>query len=469
MNKVFYIIMVAFLAIAATGCIEDGFTPSSSDVLAFSVDTVAFDTVITAQGTITKQFVVYNHSKKQLNISSIKVKGVAQGARFNINVDGLKGKEFHDIELRGNDSLYVFVEGFIDELKKDTPIEVTDDIEFVTNGVTQKVILNAWGQDVNRINGDTIWDERTFTAARPYLIYDTLVVAPTGRLTIEPGTIMLFHKGAAMKCYGKMTAIGTREKHIILRGDRLDKVVSDIDFDIMSGQWGGVVIGLGSHSNQWHYVDMNGTEFGLQISSNSPRNPSLYMLNCRLHNSSGPVLLAWNAYITAYGCEFTDGAQGIVYLYGGNTVFAHNTIANFYLFKVAEEPLLNVFNIDGPECPPILAKIDNCIFYSISKGDINAGDLTGTEIYLRNCLLKSKGTDDANFINIVWEGDPKFYTEREKYIFDYRVKDGSDAIARGDRALTPDAARYDRDGNDRFAEGSPTIGAYVYIPQPVKQ
>lgn len=450
----------------ATSCIEDGFTTSSNDVLAFSCDTVAFDTVITTQGTTTKQFVVYNNSKKQVKISSIKVSGVSD-AKFYINVDGMKGREFHDVELRGHDSLYVFVEGFIDELKKDYPMEFTDYIEFVTNGVTQKVTLNAWGQDVIRFSGDTLWNDTQFYASRPYLIYDTLVVAPGATLDVEAGTKLLFHKGGAIKVYGKMNAIGTMDKPITFRGDRLDKVVSDIEFEIMSGQWGGVVFGVGSYGNHWEYVDVSGSEFGVQVSSSNPAKESLYMLNCLLHNSSGSVFTVWNAGVTAFGTVFSEAADGVVYLYGGKTHFAHCTLANYYLFKVVETPLINVFNIDDPNCPPIKADINNCIFYGLTS-DINAGDLTGTDIYLRNCLLKSKGTDDANFINIVWDSDPKFYTERDKYLFDYRVKDESAAIARGDKALVPDKARYDRYGNDRLAESAPTIGAYVYIPQPAE-
>lgn len=446
----------------ATSCIEDGFTTSPDDVLTFSCDSVVFDTVITTQGTITKQFIVYNNSKKQLNISSIKVSGVSD-ARFYINVDGMKGKEIHDIELRGKDSLYVFVEGYIDELKKDEPQEFTDYVEFVTNGVTQKVTLNAWGQDVIRFHGDTIWNDTQLYASRPYLVYDTLVVAPGATLNVEAGTKLLFHKGGALKVYGKMNAVGTMEKPILLRGDRLDKVVSDIDFEIMSGQWGGVVFGEGSYGNHWEYVNVSGSEFGVQVSSSKPSRESLYMLNCILHNSSGTVFTVWNAGVTAYGTVFSEAADGVVYLYGGKTHFAHCTLANYYLFKVVEEPLLNVFNIDDPMCPPIVSDIDNCVFYGLTS-DINAGDLTGTDIYLRNCLLKSNGTDDANFINIVWGADPLFYTVRDKYIFDYRVKDESPAIARGDKSLTPEKARYDYYGNDRYAEPAPTIGAYVYVP-----
>ena len=104
------ILSILTLGVVMTSCIEDDFTTSSSDVLAFSCDTVAFDTIITLQGSATQQFVVYNNSKKQINISSIKVAGISD-AKFYLNVDGTKGSEFHDIEIRGNDSIYIFVEG----------------------------------------------------------------------------------------------------------------------------------------------------------------------------------------------------------------------------------------------------------------------------------------------------------------------------------------------------------------------
>lgn len=467
MKKAIYILFTAILAmVTVSSCINDDFSTSSSDVLAFSADSVIFDTVITSQGTTTKQFIVYNNCKKQLNISSIKVSGTS-GARFFINVDGMKGKEFHNIELRGEDSLYVFVEAKIDELKQDDPKEFTDYIEFETNGVTQKITLNAWGQDVVRITGDTIWSDVTYTAKKPYLIYDTLVVAPEATLRVEPGAKLLFHKGGALKVYGKMFALGTKDQHITLKGDRLDKVVADINFDIMAGQWGGVVFGVGSYGSNWEFVDMTGSEFGLQVSSNNPGKQTLQLLNCLIHNSSGPLFTCFNAKATCYGTEFSDAAEGVVYLYGGNTTMQHCTLTNYFLFKITDEPLLNVFNIDDPSCPPIMAYLDNCILYGMPS-DINAGDLTGTDIYLRNCLLKSNGTDDDNFINIVWAGDPKFYTVREDYIFDYRVQPESDAIARGDKTYLSSRVRYDRYGQDRFAEPAPTIGAYVYVAPPVK-
>ena len=83
-------ILACTLLMGLCGCIEDDFSTSSADVLAFSTDSVKFDTVITAQSTPTKQFVVYNRSKKQLRIESIRMAGNSDKGHFFLNVDGTK-------------------------------------------------------------------------------------------------------------------------------------------------------------------------------------------------------------------------------------------------------------------------------------------------------------------------------------------------------------------------------------------
>ena len=130
-----------------TSCIDDDFTTNPSHVLAFSTDTVAFDTVFTTIGTSTRSFRIYNRNKKSLNISSIKLAD-AEHSGFHINVDGMSGDNFTNVEIRGKDSLYVFVEANIDPTNQDNPIFIVDSIVFVTNGVQQDVKLTAYGQDV---------------------------------------------------------------------------------------------------------------------------------------------------------------------------------------------------------------------------------------------------------------------------------------------------------------------------------
>ena len=80
-------------------------------------------------------------------------------------------------------------------------------------------------------------------------------------------------------------------------------------------------------------------------------------------------------------------------------------------------------------------------------------------------MLKSAGEDDDNFINCVWEGDPLFFTVREDYIFEYRVKNESMAIGKGDANLCPMSAALDRYGVNRFERDSVDIGAYVWVEQ----
>ena len=131
-----------------------------------SSDTLAFDTVLTDVGTATRQFVVYNRHKKQINISSISLSD-NNGRRFYLNVDGMKGEVFHDVAIRGEDSIFVFVESKLDATGQDAPLLAEDCINFVTNGVTQKVVLRAWGQDVERLTRPQFTADARLTANKP--------------------------------------------------------------------------------------------------------------------------------------------------------------------------------------------------------------------------------------------------------------------------------------------------------------
>ena len=458
-----------------SSCIEDGFTTSSSDILEFNMDTVAFDTVITLQGTATKQMVVYNHSPKQINISSIKVAGLSDKGHFYINVDGIRGDEFQNVEIRGNDSIFIFIEAFLDEMEKNEPTLIEDRLVFFTNGKEQKVLLSAWGQDVVRINGDTISTDASFTADKPYLIYDTLFVAPHVKLTIDAGTTLLFHDKGAIRCAGTMLANGTAEAPITFRGDRLDRIVGETSFDIMSGQWGGVIFTTPTMGNVLKHVIMRGSTIGMHCRNDygDTTQCALKLVNCVLTNSATTCLAALACKIEAIGTEFSDAGEEVAYFEGCNLQASQCTFANYYLFGVSDLPVVSVYNAQfaNGDLLKMNASFDNCIFYnSLSKNpEINDGNLDGFDVYLRYCLLKSSGVDDDHFINCVWKGDPCFLTVREDYIFDYRLGNESDAIGKGNPDLCPVEARYDRYGKDRFATGAIDLGAYVWTYSPEKE
>lgn len=447
-----------------TSCIEDDFTTSSSDLLEFSVDTLAFDTVLTEEGTATRRFLVYNRHKKMINISSIILDGNS-GGRFYVNVDGVSGESFSNVEIRGEDSIYVFVEANIDPTGHDTPIEIEDKLRFTTNGVEQQVVLTAWGQDVTRLRSPLIDTDTHFSGIKPYVIYDTLRVAEGVTLTLDAGVTLMFHDKSGMVVDGTLIAAGEQGNEINLRGDRLDNVVGGTDYDIMAGQWGGIRFSAGSFGNELRYVNMRGSSAGVEIDSAGIDTRKLYMLNSVLHNSSSSVLTARHAWIEAAGCEFSDAANDVVALTGGHANFAQCTFANYYLFDIIRGSILSLNYLlpdeaDGTS-PLMSGNFDNCIFFG-NATEISPGDLSGSNVLIRNCLFGAQGSNDNNFLNCVWGADPLFYTIREEYIFDYRVKEGSPAIGAGDPSLCPIGAETDRYGINRFAGGSIDIGAYTW-------
>lgn len=463
--------LLVVLGVASTACIEDSFTTSGSDVLEFSTDTLAFDTILTDVGTPTKQFIVYNRHDKMINISSIRMAGES-GGKFYLNVDGVRGEEFHDVEIRGNDSIFVFVEAFIDPSDENNPIRLEDKLDFVTNGVRQQVVITAWGQNVTRLYSHSVTADTRFTAERPYVIFDTLRVAEGARLTLDAGTRLYFHDKAAMVVDGTLIADGTGERPIDMRGDRLDKVVGGIGYDIMAGQWDGVRFTQSSSGNEMRYVYMRGSSTGVVVDSTGVEQRKLHLLNTVLHNSAGSVLTASHAWVDAEGCELSDSRRAVALLTGGKFHFVNCTFANYYLFNIIESPILTLSYLFGDEndgsTPLMEAAFDNCIVYG-NASDINEGDLTDSAVVLRNCLLKSGGENDANFIECVWKGDPKFYTVRNEYVFDYRLHDESDAIGKGNAAYCTAESLTDRYGVPRVnGEGTVDIGAYSWVKEPEK-
>lgn len=453
----------------ASSCISDDFTTSSSDILTFSTDTLSFDTVFTDLGTPTARLKVYNRAKKSVNISSISLK--EPDTRFAINVDGLSGTSFSDIEIRGEDSIFVFVECKLPLSATDAPVLTTDELQFLTNGVRQSVTLEAWGQNVTRLRDVRITEDTRFTAERPIVVFDSLIVEPGATLRIDPGVQLLFHDKASLTVRGTLEAVGAPGKMIAMRGDRLDNVLPDVGYDIMAGQWNGVDIAPGSYGNRMEYVDMRSTVQGLRVDSAGDTSRSkLYLLNSWLHNSQGSALTVSHAAVTALGTCFSEAAGHVVDLTGGAYEFVQCTFSNYYLFAAPFASIVGLYHLLPDETasmpdPLMRASFDNCIVYGMAS-DINVPDLGGSSVFFRNTLFRSSGNDDDNFLSCLWDQDPLFYTDRPKYIFNYRVRPDSPAIGAGNATYVQPACRRDMDGTDRLADGAPTLGAYQFVAPP---
>ena len=467
MRALFFAFIALICAAAVQSCISDDFNESSAVRLRFSTDTVAFDTVFTDLGTPTARLKVFNTDKKSINISSIRFKN--SDSNFSMNVDGVSGRDFHDVEIRGGDSIFIFIECFIPETQTAKPFLIEDKLEFITNGTEQSVVVEAYGQNVTRLRNTRISSDVTFTADRPYVVFDSLTVERGATLTIQPGAQILFHDKAAMVVEGTLKAVGAPGKMIDFRGDRLDNVLPDVGYDILAGQWRGIRFASQSFDNEMSYVNMRSTKEGLRIDScGSTDRSKLLLVNSWLHNSESTALQSKYAKVDAYGCVFSEAAGAAVSLYGGEHRFDQCTLSNYYLFSVISDPLLCLYHLfpddlsDNPANPLMKAEFQNCILYGL-PGDINCGDLTGANVYLDYCLLKSNGNDDDNFRNCIWGEDPLFYTIRSDYYFNYRLQPDSPAIGKGNPAYLVPLTQTDMDGDSRL--NPPSLGAYALSPE----
>ena len=473
MKKTAYIFLLisAFMAAAGfmTGCIEDDVTTSPSAQPVFSVDTLKMGTVFTDEVTATHKFTVHNRNSKGINISDIRLSG-PNADLFHLNVDGMSGKSFQNVEIRAKDSIYVFVEAVLPPNNGELPITVNATIDFLTNGVTESVVVRADGQDVTRMHAVTLTEDTHFKPGRPYQIFDSLIVAAGTTLTLDAGVDLRFHDKAKLIVRGTLVSNGTIEKPVNICGDRTGNVITNVTFDLMSRQWDGIQFTVSSHSNRMIHTHVRNTVYGVIVSgdgeSSPSGNPKLWLKNCRLRNSGDLVLEVYDADIFAVGCEFAEAANGVVRLQGGNHLFNHCTFANYYLFSAISGPAVGLAHLSADSdaetgTPYTQAEFTNSIIYGLGA-DIMPGDLTGTGVYLRNCLLKSKGSDDDNFIGCLWDADPLYYTVREDYEFNYRLRPDSPAIGAADASLTLPEASPDAYGLPRGM--TPDLGAYVYTP-----
>ncbi len=458
-----FLTIAAFVGLMLSSCISDAVSTSSTDRLTFSRDTVNFDTVFTDLGTPTARLIVFNRNKKGLDISSIRLR--KDDSNFSINVDGKSGKVFNNVEVRGNDSIYVFIECFIPENAGREPALVEDELVFVTNGVTQSVRLEAYGQNVTRLKGERITSDFTLGPEQPIVVFDSLVVEKGATLRVLPDTRLLFHDGAELIVHGNIEAVGEPGKMIQMRGDRLDNVLPDVGYDILAGQWRGLRISAGSFDNRLEYVDMRSTSVGLALDSCADLSRTKILLrNSWLHNSQSSVLSVKYAKVEAYGCCFSEAGDAVVSLTGGDLKFVQCTFANNYLFSAIANPIVSLYHLlpehtNDNNLPLMKASFENSIIYGL-VADLNEGDLNDSDVFFRYVSLKSKGDDDDHFINCLWDTDPLFLTDRPEYYFNYHVKEDSPVIGQGNPGYVNSECLIDMDGVNRLSDGNPTLGAY---------
>ncbi len=445
------LIAIIFL-LGFSSCIVDSFDTSPSAQPTFSTGAEGLDMGLYYSGipSPTSNLRIINPNRKLINLSEVRLRS---GEYFRINVDGQSGRVFNDVEIRPNDSIYVFVECTLPSPQSAEPTPYEDWLDVTTNDVTKSVRITASAQRVNLIRRVTVEADYTLGAEVPNLIYDTLRVASGATLTIAPGAKLLFHDRAALVVDGTLISNGSVEQPIEFRGDRTNNVVADISYEVMSNQWEGVRFSSSSRGNHLAYTSIVNTCQGVRVDSLA----DLTMVNSRLYNSGSRQLQAADSTtVTALGCEISNAADALLYLGAGTFLFDRATIANWYLFKWPSEEIIVFAN---PEATS--ASFANSIIYGRDTPINEYSDPTTRNIWFRRCMFATGGSDDDRYISCLWETDPLLQYSLTDYTFTYIPAADSPAIDAADPAFdSPELPADDRFGRPRGL----TLGAYAPAP-----
>ena len=228
-RRIYRLLFVALaVAVLSVSCIkEERYLTDSSVRLAFSEDTVTFDTVFTTMATITRQVKVYNRYDEPLLIERVSLRG-GGASRFRINVDGDTSRVARDVEIGAGDSIFIFIQANINPNDQTSPFLVEDAIVFDFNKKQQQLPLTAYGRNavyhhpthphsvyylqMNARGGiDTVWipysivDCAGWDHTRPHVIIGYAVVNSNETLHLTAGDELYFANDACLWVYDSAT------------------------------------------------------------------------------------------------------------------------------------------------------------------------------------------------------------------------------------------------------------------------
>ncbi len=455
-------------------CEPESFITRDDARLSFSVDTVYFDTVFTTLGTVTRTFTIHNTHKDFIRISSLELAG-GDNSVFRINVDGLKGSRFTDIEIPPRDSIYIFVEATLDPNNNPDILLQQDSIVTVTNGNVQDVNLVAWGQDVHILR-QAVLETQTWTSEKPYLILDYAFVDSSQVLTLLPGTRVYLHRSAILFVDGTLQAEGTVDQPVSFSGDRLEELYEDIP-----GQWGGIYFFPNSRENLLDHTEIRGATFGVWIDNEAESLTRLQINNSKIQHISSYGLLSYNAIVSGYNTVFANLGGSAILAIGGEYEFNHLTVANRWGFSPSRQlpsvVLSNYIIRDSALNNGVVLKIPvirdlrkanfgNCIIWGDQQAEIGLDPFDGQGMFDYNferCLGKALESDlqTGNFSGFINNVNPRFISWE-----DYNFELDTLSPAK-DTALISISNNFpfDLNGNDRLADGKPDLGAFERIEE----
>lgn len=515
MNRHFYLFLPLILLLILSSCRKDFEFSSSTGDLEFSKDTVYLDTVFSNIGSSTYHLKVYNRSNENIVVPVVKL-GLGEASHYRLNVDGMAGKVFQDVEILAKDSLFIFVETTININNFPNPegkYLYTDYIEFDANAKLQKVelvtlvqdaifiypdrdnatkiietlTLNVGGQhlETNIQGRELLPSELTFSNDKPYVIYGYAAVPNGETLTINAGARLHFHEnsglivtdGATLNINGFFSTDQIAlENEVILEGDRLEPFFSNIP-----GQWGSIWLMDGSINNTINYTSIKNASVGILVDGNpNDATAKLTITNTQIYNSSNSGILGRNTSITAKNVVINNSGQSsFAGTLGGKYNVTHSTIANYWSGSSRQYPalLLNNSAFDGNGnlvlADLIEANFNNCIIYGNNNPEmlLDAVEDASVDFNFKftNCLIRFQKnnnnftgpnydlTNTFHYENNVFNGNPDFKNPSKNNL---RIDEQSAAIGKGAVLF---ASQVPNDILQVSRIASPDLGAYQHI------
>ncbi len=512
-----YLLFILTGIICISSCRNDFETTPSTGNLEFSKDTIFLDTVFTNIGSSTYNLKVYNRSDEDISIPSVRL-GRGDVSDYRLNVDGIAGREFENVEILANDSIFIFIETTLDINNVgngSNEFLYTDIIEFNSVGVQQKVDLVTLVKDAVflfperdgatgvietlTINGvETslegrylMDDELIFTNEKPYVIYGYMAVGdPSGTdsktLTIEAGARIHFHadsglliaNNGTLDINGALSTDGAlQENEVIIESDRLETQFSNVP-----GQWGTILLTEGSVNNEISHTTIKNATVGILNESNvSTGSPNLRIDNTQIYNASAVGLLNRLSTVEAYNLVINNCGQfSMLIQLGGTYNFTHSTFGNYWTQSFRDTPAVFLDNsLDTGENLLIAdlteANFTNSIIFGNQDEEIGFNAVNGATFNYKFTNSQIRFDDDFNdfendplydftnpalFENIIIGGTVDFLDPSLN-----RLQIGAESAGNG-LGLQSAAALFPIDiiGTNRTA--SPDLGAYQSIVFP---
>ncbi len=478
MKRALPVILGALMAL--TACSEyDSWSTSTSDLLTFSADTVAFDTIISGQASTTQTLIAFNNRSKGIRISQVRLEG-GSSSYFKANVDGqyLSNGVGEDFEVRDGDSIYVRLAVNLPETDSDEIQSYSDALIFtLESGAQQRVELTANGMDVIVMRGEVITGDVTLDAKRPYLVYDSLVVAEGAWLYLPEGCTMMMHDSVSIKVHGQLYALGSVESPVTFRGDRTDNMFDYLPYDNTPNRWGGIHFYSESRGNVLEHVDIHSGDYGIICDSTTiadTEDITLILHNSVIHNVGGTALDLGCCLTEVSGTQLSNALGECVSVVGGYHTFTHCTLAQFYPFSSARSYALYISNYENEAYVPLYrCWFLNCVITGYADdevmGNIQESQEGEVDYLFQNCLLRTPAvTGSVRFVDNLYDlpdslevSGSDHFTLFDTTNFLYDFTPDSLSLIRG-LALPAYSQQYpiDRNGNLRLADGAPDAGAY---------